>query len=97
MKLAPQYEFSDQQNKALHKARILEHLTIAYLISVIALMYIVMGSSQAMKTAWIEDCLSLIPPVCFLHSTHICWRKPTEHYPYGFHRVVSIMLSLIHI
>ncbi len=91
MKLAPQYEFSEQQNKALHKARILEHLTIAYLISVIALMYIVMGSSQAMKTAWIEDCLSLIPPVCFLLSTHICWRKPTEHYPYGFHRVVSIM------
>lgn len=91
MKLAPQYEFSAEQTKALKKARILEYTTIAYLISVIFLMYIVMGSSQAMKTAWIEDCLSLIPPICFLAGSRICWRPPTEHYPYGFHRVVSIL------
>ncbi len=91
MKLAPQYEFSELQNASLKKARILEYVSLAYLASVIFLMYTVMGSSQAMKTAWIEDCLSLIPPVCFLVGTHICWRKPTKHYPYGFHRVISIL------
>lgn len=91
MKLAPQYEFSEEQDKALHKARFLQYLSMAYLISVIILMYIVMGSSQAMKTAWIEDCLSLIPPICFLVGAHVCWRPPTEHYPYGFHRIVSVL------
>ncbi|WP_373085492.1 cation transporter [Sneathiella sp.] len=91
MNLAPHYEFSNMQIKALRKARILEYVSIVYLISVIVLMYIVMGSSQAMKTAWIEDCLGLIPPICFLIGNHICWRKPTEHYPYGFHRVISIL------
>jgi len=50
-----------------------------------------MVSSQAMKTAWVEDCLSLIPPVCFLAGSHICWRAPTEHFRYGFHRVISIL------
>lgn len=91
MEKTQQYEFSAAQHRALTRARHLEYLSIAYLASVIALMYIVMGSSQAMKTAWIEDCLSLIPPVCFLLGSHLCWRKPTERFPYGFHRVVSIL------
>lgn len=91
MKPAPQYEFNDEQKHALRRARMLEYVTLAYLISVIILMYMVMGSSQAMKTAWIEDILSLIPPLCFLVGTHICWRKATQHFPYGFHRVISIL------
>lgn len=62
MKLAPQYEFSPEQDKALHKARILEYASLAYLASVIVLMYIVMGSSQAMKTAWLEDCPAMRSP-----------------------------------
>ncbi|CAM3755853.1 cation transporter [Litorimonas haliclonae] len=91
MKLAPQYEFSETQRAAMQKARRLEWISIAYLISVIILMYLVMGASQTMKTAWIEDCLSLIPPICFLVGSRICWRPPSEHYPYGFHRVVSVL------
>ncbi|NJM31865.1 MAG: cation transporter [Limnobacter sp.] len=91
MKFSPQVEFSEAQHKALRKARLLEYVSIAYLITVIALMYVVMGSSQAMKTAWIEDCLSLVPPVCFLIGTHVCWRAPNRHFPYGYHRAVSIL------
>ncbi len=91
MKTIRGYEFSREQEKALTAARRLEYLSIAYLASAILLMYLVMGSSQAMKTAWVEDLLSLIPPLCFLIGSHICWRAPTEQYPYGFHRVVSIL------
>lgn len=91
MKLAPQYEFTESQHEVLRKARRLAWFSIAYLASVIYLMYLVMGSSQAMKTAWVEDCLGLIPPLCFLAGTYICWRRPTQHYPYGFHRAVSIL------
>lgn len=90
MRTAPQYEFTREQTKALHQARFLEYITIAYLMSVIILMYLVMGSSQAMKTAWYEDLLSLIPPISFLVGSWVCWRKPTKHFPYGFHRTVSV-------
>src|SRR5690606_39746617 len=90
MKLAPQYEFNDEQDKALRKARRLEYISLAYLVSVILLMYTVMGSSQAMKTAWVEDCLSLIPPVMFLLCARFCHCAPTEDYPYGRQRLISI-------
>lgn len=94
MRTAPQYEYDDAQQEILHKAQRLEVITLAYLSSVVILMYLVMGSSQAMKTAWIEDCLSMIPPVCFLVGTHICWKKPTRRYPYGFHRAVMLLFLL---
>jgi divalent metal cation (Fe/Co/Zn/Cd) transporter len=74
----------------LRKARRLEWLTIAYLVSAIGFLVLVLGSSQAMKTAWFEDPLSLIPPIAFLVSARFNSRAPTERFPYGFHRMVSI-------
>lgn len=91
MKLPHESEYDTEQCKALRKARILEYLSLAYLISIIIMMYFVMGSSQAMKAAWIEDCLALIPPICFLFGSYICRRRPTKYYPYGFHRATSIL------
>ena len=54
------------------------------------LLALVLGSSQAMKTAWIEDFLSLIPPIAFLLAMRFNSRDPTGRFPYGFHRIVSI-------
>ena len=76
--------------QTLRKARRLEWLTIAYLISAVVLLALVLGSSQAMKTAWIEDLLSLIPPIAFLLAMRFNSRDPTGRFPYGFHRIVSI-------
>lgn len=74
----------------LRRAVRLEILTIAYLVTVIASMYLVMGSSQAMRTAWIEDLLSLLPPIAFLIAEPFRNRPSTEHFPYGYHRIISI-------
>jgi hypothetical protein len=41
------------------RARRLEWVTIASLAPSIALVYFAVGSSQAVKTAWVEDVLSL--------------------------------------
>ena len=68
----------------------LEWVTIAYLISAIAAIYATLGASQAMKTAWAEDMLSLIPPIAFLSVSRIRRRSPNERFPYGYHRAVSI-------
>jgi len=45
----------------MRRAVRLEWLTVAYLISAVFFIYLTLGSSQAMKTAWFEDILSLIP------------------------------------
>lgn len=90
MKVSPAFELPPEQQALLGKARRLEWVTIAYLISVIIVMSFVLGSSQAMKTAWLEDILSLVPPIVFLISSRIAGWKPDRRFPYGYHRVVSI-------
>jgi cation diffusion facilitator family transporter len=76
---------------ALHRKAVrLEWLTIAYLITAIVLLAVVLGSSQAMKAAWYEDLLSLLPPLAFLIASRFRHRVPTPEYPYGYHRSISI-------
>ena len=83
-------ELPPELRQTLRRARRLEWLTIAYLVSALVLLALVLGSSQAMKTAWAEDLLSLIPPIAFLIAMRFNSRSPTERFPYGFHRLVSI-------
>jgi cation diffusion facilitator family transporter len=83
-------ELPPELQQTLRRARRLEWLTIAYLTSAVILLALVLGSSQAMKTAWIEDLLSLIPPIAFLLAMRFNSRSPTGRFPYGFHRIVSI-------
>jgi cation diffusion facilitator family transporter len=90
MRAIEPFEFPPEQEEALRKARRLEWITIGYLLSAIAVMYFTLGSSQAMKTAWAEDILSLIPPIVFLVANRIASWKPNERFPYGYHRVTSI-------
>jgi cobalt-zinc-cadmium efflux system protein len=72
------------------RGRMLEYWTLAWIATVIPLMYIVMGSSQAMKTVWIEDILGFVPPLAYLLSQRLERKAPTEAYPYGFARVNSV-------
>jgi divalent metal cation (Fe/Co/Zn/Cd) transporter len=68
----------------------LEWLTIAYLISAVIFLFLTLGNSQAMRTAWIEDMLSLLPPIAFLIASRIRTREPNARFPWGYHRAVSI-------
>ncbi|TDN94943.1 cation diffusion facilitator family transporter [Salegentibacter sp. 24] len=90
MKSIVDFELPDDLKKTLSKAVNLEWVTLGYLISVIILMYLVMGSSQAMKSAWLEDTLSLVPSIAFLISVKIFRKPPNKNFPYGYHRVFSI-------
>ncbi len=83
-------ELPPELQRTLRKARWLEWLTIAYLLSAVVLLALVLGNSQAMKTAWAEDLLSLIPPIAFLIAMRLTLRPPTGRFPYGFHRATSI-------
>lgn len=90
MQPSPQFELPPDKQKIHRKAIRIEWISIAYLTSAIVFIYLTMGSSQAMKTAWIEDMLSLIPPFAFLIATRIRHRPPDEKHPYGWHRSISI-------
>lgn len=79
-----------EQHAALKRAIRLEWLTIAAMSFSILLVFLVSGSSQAMKAAWIEDTLSLLPPIAFLVATRVIRRQPTAKHPYGYHRAVGV-------
>jgi len=76
------------------RAERLEWWSIAWTISVIVVMGAAMGSSQTMKTAWIEDCLSLIPPIVFLAAARIERWAPTTRFPNGFERAPSLAFAI---
>lgn len=84
------HELPPDKAKVHARAVRIERLTIAYLLSAIFFIYLTLGSSQAMKTAWFEDMLSLVPPIAFLVATRIRRRSPDEDHPYGWHRAMSI-------
>ena len=84
------WELPADKAELMRKAVKLEWLTVAYLISAVFFIYLTLGSSQAMKTAWIEDMLSLIPSIVFLIASRVRHRPPTEYHPYGFHSAVTV-------
>ena len=83
-------ELPEEQEAALGKAKRFEWISIAYLVASTTLVFLVLGNSQAMKAAWIEDLLSFLPPLAFLVAAHVIRRPPSEKHPYGFHRAVGV-------
>jgi cation diffusion facilitator family transporter len=87
---AGHHELPPDKKRLMDQANRLELVTIVYLVSAIVAIYLTLGASQAMKTAWFEDIISLVPPVVFLIASRIRQRAPNTEYPYGYHRSVSV-------
>jgi cation diffusion facilitator family transporter len=83
-------ELPAEQEAALRRAKRFEWITIGFLAAAVTMIYLVLGNSQAMKAAWIEDLLSFLPPFAFLVAARVIRRRPTEEHPYGYHRAVGI-------
>jgi cation diffusion facilitator family transporter len=84
------YRFGPEQAQERERARRLCWLTIWLLTSAGTLMLLTSGQSQTMKTAWITDFLSLVPPIALLVAMRIELRPPSERFPYGYTRAISI-------
>ncbi len=87
---AAQEELPPEQRRALRSAVRWQIFTICYTFCTITVVAFVLGGSQAMKTAWIEDMLSLLPQFAFLIALAFMRRRPDCEHPYGWHRSMSI-------
>ena len=83
-------ELPAEQQHAMKKAVRLEWVTLVYMVTALVAVYFALGSSQAMKAAWLEDMLSLVPPTAFLIATRYRDRRPTEQMEWGYHRAISV-------
>lgn len=80
---------ADKRRTLAHAVR-LEWWTLFFLVTITVVMYLAMGNSQAMKTAWVEDVLSMVPPILLLIAIRFHDDEPTARHPYGKRRLVMI-------
>lgn len=86
----------EEQQEALRKAVRLEWISIVYVISAVILVLLVMGSSQAMRAAWLEDMLSLLPPISFLIARRVLRARETSTIPTGGTEASPSPTSAVH-
>jgi cation diffusion facilitator family transporter len=89
MRLDSGFELPPDKQRLMARARRLEWITLGYIVSATVIVALVLGQSQSMKTAWMDDLLSLIPIAVFLVGSRISQWEPNERFPYGYHRVTS--------
>ncbi len=90
MRVREAYIWPEDKARARRRAIRLEWMTLASMGSAILVLYLVLGNSQAMKTAWVEDMLSVIPAIAYLVAVSREKKPPSESFPFGFYRAVSI-------
>lgn len=90
MRTMASFEAPPEKEEGFRKAKRLEIFTIGWMLSIILVVFLTMGSSQAMKAAWVEDLLSLVPPIAFLIANRFRNREPDSKFAYGYHRASGI-------
>ncbi|MFC0674343.1 cation diffusion facilitator family transporter [Brachybacterium hainanense] len=74
----------------LARAVRLEQVSLVCAAVAVALQVMLAGQSQAMKAAWIEDSLAMLPPIAFLVASRRIRRAPHAEFPYGHHRSIGV-------
>lgn len=83
-------DLPDEIRAALRRAARLEWWTLGWMAAIVAVMGLALGGSQAFRTAWIEDMLSLLPPAMFLIALRLESLPERRGFPYGFDRAGSV-------
>lgn len=88
------YVYPPEQAAQREKARTLAWLSIGLLAVSTVGLALTLGQSQAMKTAWISDMLSLVPPASLLVAMRFELRAPSVRFPYGYHRATAVVFLI---
>lgn len=83
------FTIPEEQQQLIRKAVRLEWVSLLVLGVTFGIVGLVAGQSQAMRAAWFEDGLSLIPPIAFLIAARMIKRPADSHHPYGHHRAIA--------
>jgi divalent metal cation (Fe/Co/Zn/Cd) transporter len=84
------FRLPPDKRPASDRAKRLEVVTMIFVLSIIGVISAVMGASQTMKAMWVEDVLSLVPPIAFLIGRYFSDKTPDRQFLYGYRRTVSI-------
>lgn len=74
----------------MRNAKRLSWWQIGWTGMIVVMMSLVLGQSQTMKTAWIEDMLGFVPPIAFLLAARLERLGRSTRFPFGFARANGI-------
>lgn len=78
-----------EQQELMSRAIRLQWVSIVVMAVVITSVGLVAGQSQAMRTAFVEDSLALLPPIVFLVGVWRTHKSRDADHPYGHHRAIG--------
>ena len=90
MRTAPSDVLPDDVKPQMKRGARLAALMIAYLLTDIVVLYLLMSGSASVFALIVEDGLELVPPIAFLITAWTRSRSPSARYPYGYHRSVTL-------
>jgi divalent metal cation (Fe/Co/Zn/Cd) transporter len=90
MSIGRTFEFPAEQWAARRRMIRLCQLSCVLLVSGGVLLFLTTGNSQSMKTAWITDFLTILPPLSLLYALRLELRPPSRRFPFGQTRSTSI-------
>lgn len=80
----------DELRDGFAQMRKLEWTTLVYQVGAAALVFYLAGSSQSMKTEWMENALAVVPPLGVLLTYRFENKTPDVKRPFGYHRASTI-------
>jgi len=90
MSIGDTFTFPPEQQKARRRMIRLCWLSSALLLSGAAFLFLTVGNSQSMKTAWMTDLLTILPPLSLVFALRYELRPSTKRFPFGYTRATSI-------
>jgi cation diffusion facilitator family transporter len=80
----------EELREGFRKMRKLEWITLFYQIGAAALVAVLAGGSQAMKTEWFENALAVVPVIGVLLTLRTENKQQDAKRPFGYHRTATI-------
>src|SRR5439155_24152431 len=90
MSVGTSFRFPPDKWKERESLRKLSWLSIVLLTIAAVVVGMTVGQSQALKTAWISDILTAIPPIALLVALRYELRPPSKRFPEGYARAISV-------
>jgi cation diffusion facilitator family transporter len=90
MSIGQPFRFPPDKWEQREKLRRLSWTSIVLLLLATVLTAATAGQSQAMKTAWLSDFLTAVPPMALLVALRYELREPSERFPEGYARAISV-------
>jgi divalent metal cation (Fe/Co/Zn/Cd) transporter len=88
------FVYPPEQAALRAKALRLAWVSVGLMIVATTGLALTLGQSQAMKTAWISDMLSILPPASLLVASRFELRPPSVRFPYGYHRAIAVVFLI---